>query len=375
MSASILDTIGNTPLVRLQKLNTNPLVEVYVKLEFLNPSGSIKDRIAKYMIEAFEREGKLTPGRPGIVVENSSGNTGAGVAMICGLRGYQSILVVPNKCSEEKRAALKAFGARLIVCPPGVTAEHPHHYEAVAKSLVESIPHAVRLDQYNNQLNVEAHYSTTGPEIWRQTDGRVNVFVAGASTGGTISGISRYLKEQNNAVRVVLADVRGSVLLNMVRSGEFVRTSGASQIEGIGKDYPVACMHFNAVDDAVLVNDRDAFRVARLMAREEGILCGISSGANVHACLELARSATVPTVIVTVLPDGGAKYFSKVFAPQWLLDHQLIDEEEARDMRHEDTVHDIARLASEFNQLLTPTSTATTTTSAAAAATTSTPTS
>eukprot|EP00010_Vexillifera_abyssalis_P005746 CAMPEP_0201551274 /NCGR_PEP_ID=MMETSP0173_2-20130828/7471_1 /ASSEMBLY_ACC=CAM_ASM_000268 /TAXON_ID=218659 /ORGANISM="Vexillifera sp., Strain DIVA3 564/2" /LENGTH=442 /DNA_ID=CAMNT_0047961477 /DNA_START=170 /DNA_END=1498 /DNA_ORIENTATION=- len=331
VAKSVLDSIGNTPLIPLRRLNTNPLVTIYVKVEFMNPSGSIKDRIAKHIIETFERQGLLKPG--GVVVENSSGNTAAGVAMIAGMKGYPAILVVPNKCSQEKVAALKAFGAEVVVCPPGAKADSPHHYEAVAKRLEREIPSAVRLNQYNNQLNVEAHYLTTGPEIWEQTNGKVDVFVCGASTGGTISGVGRFLKEASHGhTKVLVADPNGSALANRVRYGEFVSSPGSTQIEGIGKSYHVDCTHFEVIDDAVHVEDEAAFRTARRMATEEGLLCGISSGANVHAALEIAKTCTEPTVIVTVLPDGGQKYFSKIYNPQFLEQHELITAEEKQQM-------------------------------------------
>lgn len=325
---SVLSTVGNTPLIRLRTLNENPLATVYVKVESANPSGSIKDRIAMHMVETMERDGRLKPG--GIIVENSSGNTAAAVAMVAALKGYAAVLVVPASCSDEKVAALKAFGARVIVCPPGVSSSSPHHYEAVARELESRIDGAVRLDQYNNQLNVEAHYLTTGPEIWQQCRGRVDTFVCGASTGGTISGVGRYLKEASDGhVRVMVADPsQGSALLNRVRSGEFRVSPGRTNIEGIGKAYHVDCTHFDVIDDGVSVRDEDAYRTARLMAQREGILCGISSGANVHAALELAKQATEPTTIVTVLPDSGAKYFSKLFNAEFLAEHELANKDE-----------------------------------------------
>mmetsp|Transcript_11774 Transcript_11774/g.19138 ORF Transcript_11774/g.19138 Transcript_11774/m.19138 type:complete len:374 (-) Transcript_11774:75-1196(-) len=326
----LLDTIGNTPLVELTRLNSNPLARVFVKLEFVNPSGSIKDRIAKHIIETFEREGRLKPGWT--IVENSSGNTAAAVAMVAALKGYKSVLVVPHKCSIEKQNALKAFGARVIVSPPGAQHGTPEHYESIAIRLASELPNAVRLDQYNNPLNIEAHYWGTGREIWEQTRGDIDYFVCGGSTGGTITGVSRFLKERSDKVKIVLCDPAGSSMANAFRTGSYESSPGASQIEGLGKNYQVDCYDPSLVDDAFSVGDRDAFLTARRMAQEEGILCGISSGANVWSALELARRATVPTNIVTVLPDGGSKYLSKLFNPQWLLDHQIISPEEFAEM-------------------------------------------
>lgn len=313
-------------MVRLQKLCRNPLAEVLVKLEFMNPSGSIKDRIARHILATYERRGVLRAG--GVVVENSSGNTAASVSMLCALRGYHAIIVVPNKCSQEKKAAIQAYGAHLVVSPDGVGIDSPDHYENIAKRLEKEIPGAVRLDQYNNELNVEAHYSTTGPEIWRQTQGRLDYFVAGASTGGTISGVGRYLKERsNNRVRIVAADPHGSAILDMVTSGQFVNDAQKTEIEGLGKNYPCECLRFESMDEALRVEDSDAFHTARRMAREEGILCGISSGANVWAALKIAEAAKSPTTVVAVLPDGGAKYLSKLFNDEWLAAKKILPAE------------------------------------------------
>lgn len=351
-SHTVSDSIGRTPLLELKRLNSNPLARVFVKVEFVNPSGSIKDRVAKHIIETYESQGVLKPG--GIIIENSSGNTAAGVAMLAALKGYQAILIVPNKCSAEKVAALKAYGARVIVAPPGVDYSHPHHYENLAKYITSSIPGAVRLDQYNNQLNVEAHYMTTGPEIWHQTHGTVGIFVCGASTGGTISGVGRYLKDvSDNKVRIVAADPQGSIILPTVKTGKSSKTPGTTQIEGIGKDYQVACTHYDVIDDAIFVPDRAAFEVARRMAQEEGIMCGISSGANVYAALEIAKSVTEPTTIVTVLPDGGVKYFSKIFNPDFLVSHHLLTHDESLSMTTIDTVANIEDLISEFSSIPT----------------------
>jgi len=326
----LLDTIGNTPMLELKRLNTNPLARVFVKLEFVNPSGSIKDRIVKHIIETYEQEGKLVPGNT--LVENSSGNTAAAVAMIAAMKGYKAILVVPDKCSIEKQNALKAFGARVIVTPPGAKPGTPDHYESVAKRLEKEIPGAVRLDQYNNPLNVDAHYHTTGREIFEQLNGDVDYFICGGSTGGTITGVGRYLKEHNPNTKVVLCDPPGSSMANAFKSGDYTPSAGSSQIEGIGKNYQVDCYDPEILDDVMSVGDRDAFMTARRMAQEEGVLCGGSSGANVWAALELAKRAKVPTNIVTVLPDGGSKYLSKVFNPLWLAEHGVIDEAEMEQM-------------------------------------------
>jgi len=336
----LLSTIGNTPLVALRKLNTNPLATVFVKLEYLNPSGSIKDRIALHIIETFEKRGILKPG--GIIVENSSGNTASSVAMIAAIKGYRAVIVVPSKCSIEKQNAVKAFGAKLIVADATAAPGTPGHYESVAKRLEQEIPGAVRLDQYNNLLNVEAHYLSTGPEIWEQTKGNIDYFVAGASTGGTISGVGSYLKDQSNGrVQVVVSDPNGSCYSNVVKHGTFSTNGKKTQIEGIGKNYTCGCMRFEVVDDAINVEDTDAFDITRRLAYEEGILCGGSAGANVWAALEIAKKATKPTTIVTVLPDGGYKYLSKIFNPEWLGNNSFISQEEQSMLVKNETTEDI----------------------------------
>jgi len=331
---SVVDNIGNTPLIKLTKMCTNPLVEIYVKVEYLNPSGSIKDRIVKYMIEELEKSGKILPGAT--IVENSSGNTAAAVAMISAIKGYKAILVVPDKCSFEKQNALKAFGAQLVVAPAKVSPDSPWHYENAAKRITSLIPGAIRLDQYNNPLNVEAHYKTTGPEIWAQTKGNIDYFVAGASTGGTVSGVGKCLKEKSGGkVQVVIADPQGSCLYNYKKTGLFQveekEKRKGTQIEGRGKDYQVKCMNFDVVDEAIKVSDYDAFLTARRLASEEGLLCGGSSGANVWVSMEIAKSCTKPTKIVTILPDGGLKYLSKIFNSVWLAEHGLIFEDKSID--------------------------------------------
>jgi len=338
--SDVLSSIGNTPLVLLRKLNTNPLATVLVKLEYMNPSGSIKDRIARHIIETYEKRGILKPG--GIIVENSSGNTAASVAMIAAIKGYPSVIVVPSKCSEEKQNSIKAFGAQLIVASSCAAPGSPGHYEQVARRLEREIPGAVRLDQYNNPLNAEAHFLTTGPEIWRQSEGKVDYFVAGASTGGTISGVGGFLKQvTENQCKIILADPNGSCYYNKVKSGIFAVNDKKTTIEGIGKNYSCDSMNFDLVDDAYLVEDLDAIKTARALATEEGILCGGSSGANVWTALQIANKVTVPTTIITILPDGGLKYLSKIFNPTWLASNHFVSDEEQVEMEANHSIEDI----------------------------------
>lgn len=320
---TILDTIGNTPLVRLQHINPYPLATILVKLEFLNPSGSIKDRIVKHIIDDAEKQGLLKPG--GTIIENTSGNTGAAAAMIAAIRGYRVILTMPDKVSKEKQNALKAFGAEIVVAPTSASPDSPEHYVNQAKKLAETIPNSFRINQYDNPKNPEAHYLTTGPEIWSQTQGKIDYFIASGSTGGTISGIGRYLKEKNPQVKVVMPDPIGSIYYHYFKTGRIPEGGNCNYfIEGIGEDHIAKAMDFSFVDDVYPVKDKDAFAVARLLAKKEGILAGGSSGANVWGALEVAKQLKSPAVIVTVLPDSGVKYLSKMYDDTWMKENKLL---------------------------------------------------
>ncbi len=319
---SIIDTIGNTPIVRLQRVTKGIAATVLAKLEFFNPGGSVKDRIGLPMVEDFERRGLLRPG--GTVVECTSGNTGVGLAMACVSRGYRTIFTMPDKMSTEKIRLLKAYGARVIVTPTNVPPDSPLSYYSVAKQEVERADNAVHANQYHNQANPEAHYRTTGPEIWRQTRGRVDVFVAGMGTCGTISGVGRYLKEQNRDVRIVGVDPQGSILKQYIDQG----TMGEAipyKTEGIGEDIIPTALHKQYVDEVVTVTDRQAFAMTRRLARQEGILVGSSSGAAVAGALEVARRLPDDTVIVVLLPDTGERYLSKAHSDEWLKENRLLE--------------------------------------------------
>ncbi len=311
---SLLDLIGNTPLVRLDRTARDLSCTLLAKLEYLNPGGSVKDRPALRMIEAAEREGLLGPG--GTIVEPTSGNTGVGLAIVAARRGYRCIFTMPDKIAEEKRALLRAYGAEVVVCPTSVPPEHPDSYYSVAERLAETTPGAFRPNQYANPHNPEAHVRTTGPEIWEQTGGRITHFVCAIGTGGTISGIGRYLKSKNPAIQVIGADPEGSVY-----SGG---TGRPYLVEGIGEDFWPATYDREVADRVIMVSDRDSFLTARRVTREEGILVGGSCGTAVAAALEVGRDLGPDDVVVVLLPDSGRGYLSKVYDDGWMADHGFL---------------------------------------------------
>ena len=315
---SILDAIGDTPLVRLSRIGSEVAPEIVGKIEALNPGGSIKDRIALGLIEAAERDGRLRPG--GTLIEPTSGNTGTGLAIAAVLKGYRVIAVMPDKMSKEKIDLLRAYGAEVVVAPTEVPPDSPESYYRVADRLTEEIPGAFQPNQYFNQANPDAHYRTTGPEIWRQTDGRVTHLVAGVGTGGTITGAGRYLKERNGAIDVIGADPLGSVY-----SGGEARPY---LVEGVGEDFWPESFDPSVVDRYVTVGDRESFLMTRRLASTEGILAGGSSGMALHAALEVAGELDDPAaMIVVVLPDGGRSYLSKVFNDAWMRQYGFLDRE------------------------------------------------
>jgi cystathionine beta-synthase len=331
----IADLVGNTPLVKLTSVTEGIGATVLAKVEYLNPGGSVKDRIALKMVEAAEASGELQPG--GVIVEPTSGNTGVGLALVAQRKGYTCIFVCPDKVSEDKRNVLRAYGAEVVVCPTAVPPEHPDSYYSVSDRLVRDTPKAWKPDQYSNPNGPLSHYESTGPEIWRDTDGRVTHFVTGAGTGGTISGAGRYLREvsadrPSGRVRVVAADPEGSVY-----SGG---TGRPYLVEGVGEDFWPAAYDPSQVDEVVAVSDADSFEMTRRLAREEGLLVGGSCGMAVVAALRVAADLPDDAVVVVLLPDSGRGYLSKIFNDEWMQSYGFLHAEGQR------TVGDVLRAKS-----------------------------
>src|SRR5262245_8134742 len=320
---NILQAIGQTPLVRLHRVTRGIRTPVLIKAENLNPGGSVKDRIGLAIIEAAEKSGALKPG--GVVVEATSGNTGVGLAIAAALKGYRCIFTIPDKMSSEKVRLLRAYGAEVIGVPTAVPPDHPEYYIVKARSIVASTPGAIMADQHYNPANPESHYATTGPEIWEQTRGKVTHFVCSPGTGGTVSGVGRYLKEKNPKVRIVAGDPVGSIYTEYAKT--HVKGQGFPyKIEGIGGDKIPTSLHFDVIDEWITVSDADAFRMARRMTREEGIFMGGSGGLNVFSSLEVARRIDDPEAfVVTILADTGERYLSKLYDDAWMRENQLLD--------------------------------------------------
>jgi cystathionine beta-synthase len=318
MHDNILQSIGWTPMVRLRRLASEVPAAMCVKVESLNPGGSVKDRVGLAMITEAEQRGWLRPG--GTIIEATAGNTGAALAMVAAVKNYRCIFVLPDKMSREKIALLKAYGAEVVITPTDVAPDSPDSYNGVADRLSREIPGAWRPNQFTNLANPEIHYRTTGPEIWEQTEGRISAFVAGVGTGGTISGVARYLKERNPEIKIIGADPEGSVL-----SGGAPK---AWKVEGIGEDYVPKTFNGQLVDEWIRISDAESFHVARSLARREGILAGGSSGTNVAAALRYARRLTRDHLVVALVCDTGRNYLSKFFDDQWMSDNKLVLKEQ-----------------------------------------------
>jgi len=321
---NILEAVGHTPLIRLNNVTKGIPAEVYVKADYLNPGGSVKDRIGISMIDDAERRGLLKPG--GTIIEGTSGNTGMGLALVAAVRGYKIVFTITDKQSKEKIDLLKAMGAEVIVCPTAVEPDDPRSYYSVAKQLAREIPNSYYPNQYENPTNPQAHYETTGPEIWEDTEGKITHFVCGMGTGGTISGVGRYLKEKNPNVKVIGVDPVGSLYYEFVKTGK-VGKARTYVVEGIGEDIFPATMDFKVLDDIVQVNDQECFVWARRLVKQEGVFTGGSGGGCISGALRVAHDCKPGDVVVAFLPDTGMRYLSKVFSDEWMRERGYVDSE------------------------------------------------
>jgi cystathionine beta-synthase len=323
---SIVETIGNTPIVRLNRIPADLESEIAVKVEYLNPGQSVKDRIAVKMIDEAEKQGLIRKG--GTIIEGTSGNTGMGLAIVAAVRGYKCIFTTTDKQSREKVDLLRALGATVEICPTNVEPDDPRSYYSVAKRLSEEIPNSYYPNQYDNLSNTQAHYETTGPEIWEQTEGRITHYVCGMGTGGTISGTARYLKEKNPEIKVIGVDSVGSVFKKYFDTGEFDKNEIKPYLtEGIGEDIIPENVDFSLIDEIVQVNDKNALQMTRRLAKEEGLFVGGSCGAAVYGALEFARIAKPgkDALMVIILPDSGTRYVSKIYNDEWMRKHHFLD--------------------------------------------------
>jgi cystathionine beta-synthase len=311
----ITKLIGNTPLVPLKKIAADCPAKILAKLEMYNPGGSLKDRLALALIEDAELSGRLKPG--GTVIEVTSGNTGIGVAMVCAVKGYHALLTMSDKNSQEKQNMIKLYGAELVLTPHTVQASDPRSNYSVAYKLANEVPNSIYLDQYDNPANIDCHYQTTGREIWEQTDGDVQCVVAGAGTGGTISGIGRFLKEKNPMIKIIAIDSEGSILSHYYRTGEIIEAKHY-EVEGIGSDKMVKALDFSVLDDMITITDKEAFLTTRRIAQIEGIFCGGSSGAIYAGAIEAVRRHKLTGNVVIIFADSGNRYLSKLYSDKWM---------------------------------------------------------
>jgi len=324
--ANIVEAIGNTPIVKLNKVASHVKSDIFVKLEYLNPGGSMKDRVALNIIKDAERRGLLSPGST--IIEATSGNTRAGLALVGCIRGYKSIFVMPDKMSNEKNQTLRAFGAKVVICPTAVEPEDPRSYYEVTKRLVKETPNSFHSNQYYNPANPEAHYVSTAPELWEQTGGEIDVFVAGMGTGGTISGCGRYFKEKKPGFQVVGVDPIGSLYYEYVKTGRLTKPF-SYYVEGIGEDFLPGTMNLKIIDTIMRVDDKECFTLTREVVRQEGIFCGGSSGAAIAGAIKYAEQlGDQKKNIVVLLPDSAQKYLSKIFDDEWMRSNGFLEEDD-----------------------------------------------
>ncbi|MBI4405668.1 MAG: cystathionine beta-synthase [Deltaproteobacteria bacterium] len=340
---NILEAIGNTPLVRLNRVTRSVGGELFAKCEFLNPGGSIKDRIGIHMVEQAEKAGLIKPG--GTIVEATSGNTGMGLAIAAAIKGYKSVFVMPDKMSEEKRQNLRAFGAKVVITPTGVAPDSPQSHYSVAARLAREIPNAYFINQYSNPSNRETHYLMTGPEIWEQTQGNFDALVAGMGTCGTVSGIGRFLKEKKRSIKIVGVDPKGSILKDVFETGK-PGQAATYKIEGIGEDMVPENCDFSFVDNIIRVEDKESFLMTRALLKQEGIFAGTSAGAAVVGALRYMSQMEKPGRVIVILPDSGNRYLSKVYNDAWMIENSFVDR------RPENTIGDMIRVLHKAPKIL-----------------------
>lgn len=336
ISDTILDTIGSTPLVRLNKTpNRNPKIkhhQFFAKMEYFNPGGSTKDRIAVALIEAAEKRGELKAG--GTIVEATAGNTGMGLALVAAVKGYKCIFVLPAKMSEEKRAMLRAYGARVVITPTGVNPEDPMSHYSVAKKIATELKaktnNCFYANQYHNLDNLEAHYNVTAPELWNQTKGEIDYFVAGVGTGGTLSGVARYLKEKNKNIKILCADPVGSILFDLFYHGKVVDPPGSYKVEGVGEDMLPDNCQLKLYDDFIKVNDLEAFTITRQLVLDEGLCVGPSSALILAGAMKFSEKIEKPSKFVVMMPDSGKSYLSKAFNDRWMFENGFLKEDDMK---------------------------------------------